>query len=612
MIRLRTKWGAVIAAGAVGAALSLSLASPLPALADELAEADALASSDHGVAVVVADSRGGPNALSSAEPPDNDAVARTEVADPRDPVIGNVADPRDPVIGNVADPRDPVVEVENDAPVVQEEPEGVGGDGPVDGPQGAGETEGGLEGAEAPSDNEPVDSQTDATVDGSDLDDGADDAEAGDLESEDVDLTTAGDEADPDEEGAEELDDSEGSDRVRPVDGWYVDEETGEKYWYEDGEMVRGKEIWDPETDAWYWIDADGTLAVNKDVYLANGDKWVRYDANGHMIKGEDYRVSDVDDAYHWWYFDLKTGAMMKRFVQVVGQDKVCYYDEVFGWMVYGERYVQGDDGNYHWYYFDDHTGAMTHGWKYIDSGNKWVYYDDSGEMLYGQHYLSDGSDNPEKHWYYFDEATGATQYGYKHIESQGKTVYYQPGTGWMLYGWQNINGIMNYFDLNTGAQCASTNAAYAAWQRVQNMSSSSNYFLVIDNTNCRVVVFTGSQGNWTPYADWSCAVGRLPIPGGDQTYGITARGVYTITRKGYIMGQCPYEFYWSEFFLGNDPSGEGQRFHSILYWDQNHTSVYEDGRGTASTHGCVRLSLEQAKWIYDVVPIGTTVYSYA
>ena len=57
MIRLRTKWGAVIAAGAVGAALSLSLASPLPALADELAEADALASSDHGVAVVVADSR---------------------------------------------------------------------------------------------------------------------------------------------------------------------------------------------------------------------------------------------------------------------------------------------------------------------------------------------------------------------------------------------------------------------------------------------------------------------------------------------------------------------------------------------------------------------------
>ena len=77
-------------------------------------------------------------------------------------------------------------------------------------------------------------------------------------------------------------------------------------------------------------------------------------------------------------------------------------------------------------------------------------------------------------------------------------------------------------------------------------------------------------------------------------------------------MGQCPYEFYWSEFFLGNDPNGEGQRFHSILYWDKSHTSVYEDGRGTACTHGCVRLSLEQSKWIYDVVPIGTTVYSYA
>lgn len=76
--------------------------------------------------------------------------------------------------------------------------------------------------------------------------------------------------------------------------GWVV--QNDEHYWFDSGSMARSKEIHDSSTNAWYWIDADGTMAYDKDVYLhSNGGKWVRYDSNGHMVKGEDYR-------YDGWY----------------------------------------------------------------------------------------------------------------------------------------------------------------------------------------------------------------------------------------------------------------------------------------------------------------------
>ena len=73
----------------------------------------------------------------------------------------------------------------------------------------------------------------------------------------------------------------------------------------------RGKEIYDPATSSWYWLDnVDyGKKAVNKDVYQEseagqwaendNGTgKWVRYDGNGRMIKGWQTNSSGT------YYFD--------------------------------------------------------------------------------------------------------------------------------------------------------------------------------------------------------------------------------------------------------------------------------------------------------------------
>ncbi len=125
------------------------------------------------------------------------------------------------------------------------------------------------------------------------------------------------------------------------------------QYWFEDGirqgtvddpknisdtlynKVPRGREIYDPVTDAWYWLDADadGLVARNKEVwipYLFQDDpngypegKWVRYDKYGQMIKG--WYAND-DGVY---YYDLITGAMYKGTQTING--KTYFFDPITG-----------------------------------------------------------------------------------------------------------------------------------------------------------------------------------------------------------------------------------------------------------------------------------------
>jgi hypothetical protein len=140
----------------------------------------------------------------------------------------------------------------------------------------------------------------------------------------------------------------------------------GAEYWYENGQRqilsgnseYRGKEVYDPDTDAWYWIDNvdGGKKAVSKDVYqesdagewgdIDNGDgsrsgKWVRYDSQGHMIKGwcagygENAREIDEPEEANGeavYYFDPIYGTMAKGNVRVDGA--VYTFDTITGVLI--------------------------------------------------------------------------------------------------------------------------------------------------------------------------------------------------------------------------------------------------------------------------------------
>ena len=125
------------------------------------------------------------------------------------------------------------------------------------------------------------------------------------------------------------------------------------EYWYENGircgTMIddlcvmgdgepRGREIYDPGTDAWYWLDTnrDGAKATSKEVWMpyvysdeepgSTQGKWVRYDENGLMVKG--WFVNDKGT----YYYHHSTGALAKGKTEIDG--KMYYFHEVTGIML--------------------------------------------------------------------------------------------------------------------------------------------------------------------------------------------------------------------------------------------------------------------------------------
>ncbi|MEG2774223.1 MAG: L,D-transpeptidase, partial [Acetivibrio sp.] len=55
----------------------------------------------------------------------------------------------------------------------------------------------------------------------------------------------------------------------------------------------------------------------------------------------------------------------------------------------------------------------------------------------------------------------------------------------------------------------------------------------------------------------------------------------------------------------------KGVLFHSVWYYDKDPSTLSNiqfNKLGTVCSHGCVRVNVEDAKWIYDNCPVGTTV----
>lgn len=243
-----------------------------------------------------------------------------------------------------------------------------------------------------------------------------------------------------------------------PENGWYY--ESGKAYWYENGIRqgynasdlsYRGKEIYDPDTDGWYWLDniEQGARAVSKDVYQESWagpfadcedgtGKWVRYDADGRMIKGWN---SNEDGTY---YFDLQTGAMAKGETVIDGVP--CRFDVYTG--IGLDKAWSEENGEFYWYESGKRQGLEGRGkeiydpvsdaWYWLDAvdngkkavnkdvyqesgGGKWVRYDANGHMVKGWNVTEAGR-------FYFDTITGAMAKG--QVQIDGQTYSFNENTG--------------------------------------------------------------------------------------------------------------------------------------------------------------------------------------
>ena len=132
-------------------------------------------------------------------------------------------------------------------------------------------------------------------------------------------------------------------------------------------------------------------------------------------------------------------------------------------------------------------------------------------------------------------------------------------------------------------------------WARAQSCSSPTSYLIMVDTSKHKVGVFTGSRYSWTRLFDWDCTNGAAETP--------TVKGVFSIGIRGYYFDSFGSRCYWYTQFYGD------YLFHSVLYWPNG--SLMDGRLGMALSHGCVRLKIENAEWIYDNVPSGTTVIVY-
>lgn len=308
-----------------------------------------------------------------------------------------------------------------------------------------------------------------------------------------------------------------------------------------------------------FYIDPE-THAPSSGWKQFNGT-WYYFDENGCAHAGW------LDDSGSWCYFD-KSGALQTGWIYVDGS---WYYANASGRMETGWLYVGGA-----WYYANA-SGRMETGWLY--DGGSWYYFSESSCAMQTGWIDVNGT------WYYAN-ASGRMETGWF---ASGDAWYWFDGNGAMATGWQWIDGSWYCFKSNGVWISDSMNA------KAQSYASRTNWLILVDTSRCVTSIYYGSQGNWDLDRRYVCSTGRAGTP--------TVIGEYEVFGKGYSFGHGYTCYYYTQFY------GD-YLFHSSPYY-VNSNRIMDPTMGVPSSAGCVRLEIQNAKWIYDNIPYGTKVVTY-
>lgn len=381
---------------------------------------------------------------------------------------------------------------------------------------------------------------------------------------------------------------------LEPIDAKMAtgDVAVGGKSYYldESGAMVASAWVRDAE-GVWYWYGADGALVSAIDGLKATfadgsvrsgltqlGNTWYLLDANV-IQTGEQV----VDGKVH--LFDEKTGEAVTGWQKSTDGSWLRY--DAQGAMQTGWVW----DGA--WYYLDPETGVMKTGWAQVDGawyllsasgamrtgwnnvGGTWYLMRSSGAMCTG--WAWDGSA-----WYYLD-SWGGMHTGW--LSLNGTWYFLDYDSGYMHTGWAWAGG--QYYWFNEDGSLGSVDCTWRdMFQWAQSYYSSTNWLMLTDTSGCRTAIYYGRHGAWRPVKEWICSPGAPATP--------------TVTGKGYSFGNGFTCYYYTQFY------GD-YLYHSVLYY-QNSFRVMDGRLGMHLSHGCVRLDIDNAKWIYDNIPYGTKV----
>ena len=101
------------------------------------------------------------------------------------------------------------------------------------------------------------------------------------------------------------------------------------------------------------------------------------------------------------------------------------------------------------------------------------------------------------------------------------------------------------------------------------------------------------NSGTWDLLYKWSCTVGKPSTP--------TIKGTFYVSGRKPYFGSDTYRVKYATRIRGS------YYYHSILFNSEG-TEIIDDRLGMALSHGCIRLDVKNAQWIYDNVLDKTTI----
>ena len=150
-------------------------------------------------------------------------------------------------------------------------------------------------------------------------------------------------------------------------------------------------------------------------------------------------------------------------------------------------------------------------------------------------------------------------------------------------------NGCLNYIcDLCTAEKEGDYNLTTKLWyvNVKRKLKSKTNYLIWVSLDKQRVNVFKGSAGNWELVRAIKCSTGLPDSP----------------SKAG--LHKCDFKELWyrgCNFYV--EYSGSG-----IHKWvKSDYKDIGKLGKHTAS-QSCIRLKRGQAKWLYNLIPVNTTI----
>jgi lipoprotein-anchoring transpeptidase ErfK/SrfK len=128
------------------------------------------------------------------------------------------------------------------------------------------------------------------------------------------------------------------------------------------------------------------------------------------------------------------------------------------------------------------------------------------------------------------------------------------------------------------------------------NIESTTSYFINVNLENQKTYIYKGKPDKWQLVRTCSCSTG---ISGEDDT----PSGSFSTKEKGDWFFSDKYNQgakYWTQI------TGD-ILFHSVPF-AKDKTTVLDYTMNKTSSHGCIRLSIDDAKWIYTNIPKGSKV----